>query len=186
MKIGILYEGDYDQEPFSILLRHILKNFGQEGKPQFVPLAAQGNIEPKVEDGLKLFFEVTDPCNIAIFINDLDNKLERCKSIKRKVTKYKQKHPTIAVAVLCPDPCFEEWFFIEENALKKVLGLPMEEPIQYAGMHSKSRLEKLIYKFNDDYTKSKMDIYKEIAENLNIQSLATRNREFKKLLDFID
>ena len=32
MRIGILYEGDYDQEPFSILLRRVLKK-----DPHFVP-----------------------------------------------------------------------------------------------------------------------------------------------------
>ncbi len=62
----------------------------------------------------------------------------------------------------------------------------MENQIPYATMHPKARLEKLIYEFNEDFTKSKMDIYKEIAEKINIQSLIMRNAEFKKLyVDFI-
>jgi hypothetical protein len=53
-------------------------------------------------------------------------------------------------------------------------------------MHPKARLEKLIYEFNEDFTKSRMDIYKEIAEKINIQSLIMRNTEFNKLyVDFI-
>jgi hypothetical protein len=42
----------------------------------------------------------------------------------------------------------------------------MENQIPYATMHPKARLEKLIYEFNEDLTKSKMDIYKEIAEKI--------------------
>jgi len=177
MKIGILYEGDYDQEPFSILLKRIVSH----SNPQFVLYAANGNISSKVDTALKLFFEVDSPCKMAIFINDMDNKKERCRSIKAKVTRYKQKNPDINICVLCPDPSFERWFFEEENALRKVLSLPMADKIPYPSLHPKIRLEKLIYEYNEDFTRSRMDIYKEIAETINIQNLTLRNKEFKKM-----
>jgi hypothetical protein len=102
------------------------------------------------------------------------------------VRTYKQKNPSANILVLCPNPTFEVWFFEEENALKNVLNLPKEEPITYSTLHPKSRLEKLIYTYYEDFTKSKMDIYEEIAEKINIQSLIMRDVEFKKLyIEFI-
>src|SRR5258706_8375474 len=110
----------------------------------------------------------------------MDIKRERCAYIKRKATRYMTKNPLAAIYVLCPKPSFENWFFEEENALRKVLNLSREDPILYPDLHPKKRLEKLIYKHNDNFTKSKMDIYREIAENINIDALTTRDEELKK------
>jgi hypothetical protein len=179
MKIGILYEGDYDQQPFSILLKRMVAMMNEGVEPAFVLDAANGAISSQVDSALALFFEVDQPCDTAVLINDMDTKKERCREIKTRVRKYKQKNPLAEIFVLCPTPAFEQWFFIEENAVRKVLGLPADKPVPYPDLHPKSRLLKLIYKYNEDVTRSKMEIYNELAEVISIDALITRDREFK-------
>jgi hypothetical protein len=179
MKIGILYEGDYDQQPFSILLNRIATMINDSVELAFELDAANGTISSKVESALKLFFEVDQPCDAAVFINDMDAKNDRCRGIKACVRQYMQKNPLAEIFVLCPSPAFEQWFFIEENALRKVLNLPADIQVPYSALHPKSRLEKLIYEYNEDFTRSKMEIYKELAEVISIDALMTRDREFK-------
>jgi hypothetical protein len=107
MKIGILYKGDYDQELFSILLTRIVTGINSQSELKIVPFAASGNISSKVDSALKLFFEVDNPCRSSVFINDMDHKADRCRSIKVRVRVYKQKYPNTNILVLCPDPSFE-------------------------------------------------------------------------------
>lgn len=179
MIIGLLYEGEYDYDPFKKLLVTILKQNDITVDLKIFPYPAYGSIQSKLEDATTLFFADTPKCDVAIFINDMDKKEERCKKIKKFTNNYMRINSTCTIFTLCPNPCFEKWFFIEENAVKKMFGLAGFKQIPYVELEPKSRLKKLIKEYYNDFTKSTMEIYGEIAENLDCKVLSTRDVEFK-------
>jgi hypothetical protein len=186
MRIGILYEGEYDEEPISIILTLIIQNETPIRNIHFMKFPADGNIESKMGKATSLFFNAQPECDIALFLNDKDTtkdkkaKIDRVNRIKRFATNYNSKNPNRTIITANPEPCFESWYFIEENALRNVLHLDSTKQIPFAELHPKTRLKKLINKYNDDVTKSNKNIYTEIAENLDISTLVYRDAEFKK------
>jgi hypothetical protein len=186
MRLGILFEGEYDHKPISIILTIIIQKETSIRKIYFDPFPADGSIEAKMDKAIILFFNTTPGCDFALFLNDKDttkdkkSKIERVKKINRFVGTFNSKNPNKFIITAHPEPCFENWYFREENALRNVLHLDSTKPIPYSDLHPKTRLKKLIDEFNDDITKSKEDIYVEVAENLDIDSLVLRDKEFEK------
>lgn len=176
MNIGILLE-DKNEEPIKILTERIVKENQVKGfkKIDFFPHSANGPIIGVRKEMANYFFELFD-CDFAVFHCDCDkskknkiNKLSKIKKLKKlKEEIYKKNGWKIALAL--PDPTFEEWLLIDDSILKKLLkltdrALPFKKEIK----HPKKLIEKIIKSYNKDVTLTKSDIYKNIAEKMNLE-----------------
>ncbi|EKD44762.1 MAG: hypothetical protein ACD_71C00016G0002 [uncultured bacterium (gcode 4)] len=180
MIIGILAESDNDSEPIKEIVNTILKP--HISTIRFITYESGTGIFNDMLKASKLFFNAEPSCDIALYLNDLDNQPERCRKIRKWATTYCSKNPSKIIIVGCPDPTFEQWFINEENSIKKVLNLNSSNPLPYTGLHPKSRLENMIYK-NTDITISKKNAYIDIAKNLNMSLLIKKDKSFKRFYD---
>lgn len=177
MIIGILYEGTYDYETIKSIVIQFLKELNINKDIKIVPYECHGGIFGKKEDAATLFFENDPACDIAIYLNDMDKKTERCKDLKKFAATYKKKNVLANIIVVCPKPTLEEWFFIEEKAIKKLFNLDMSKPIERKGADSKKHLQNLIYKYSDITVDMKV-IYKQLGELLDASVLVFRDPAF--------
>lgn len=179
MIIGILYEGEYDYDPLTIILTKMLGEISKTEEIKFVPRKCNGGIYEQREDAVKLFFDLTPQCDFAVFLNDMDKDKERCRNLKTFASKEQTKNSSFRIIVACPDPSLEEWFFIEENALKKVLRLNSLTEIERTNKHPKQLLQQLIREYGD-ITDSSRAIYRKISESIHLKTLIVRNKPFQQ------
>jgi hypothetical protein len=86
MRLGILFEGEYDHKPISIILTIIIQRETSTREIFFDPLPADGSIEAKMEKATSLFFNTTPGCDFALFLNDKDTTKDK----KSKIEKVKK------------------------------------------------------------------------------------------------
>lgn len=177
MKIGILFEGDYDEEP----LYEISKKIIFEVKPElkninFIYYAADGNIEGYINPALFFFLHV-NKCDICIVASDSDNNPHKCKRIRQKTTTiYKSINPNGRIVFAFPNPELEQWFFDEAVAIKQTLLLSPIQRIPYSTLSPKERFHKLIEESKAiDISESKKDIYRKVAKSINLKLLKKTN-----------
>lgn len=171
MKIGLLFEGDYDEEP----LHKICKKIIHEVKPElqnidFIFYSAGGGIEGYINPALSFFLQVHN-CDICIVTADSDNNPSKCKNIRQKtMTICKSINPNSKVVFAFPNPEFEQWFFDEAIAVKHALSISDIQPIPYLSLNPKERFHRLIEESKTiDITESKKDIYRKVADNINLK-----------------
>jgi hypothetical protein len=180
MNIGLLYEGDLDEKPLQIIILKLLQEINpQIQNIEFVNKPAHGSIEGQIRIALILFYETYD-CDIAIFVADTDGKEDKQKRIKSLVLSYSKKVKPSSINIIgCPDPELEQWFLDEENAIKQIFSLPGNEALPYADMTPKERLRRIIDENPEDITKTRPDIYVNIAELMDFKKLTMSSRSFK-------
>lgn len=181
MIIGILAESSNDSEPLKEILRKILSQ-RVKNSIRFITHESNTGIFADMDKAAKIFFDTDPKCDIAIYLNDLDNQPDRCKKIRLWADDYCSKNISRKIVVGCPDPTLEQWFIREESAIKKILGLDSTKSLPYQGKHPKIRLENMIYS-SPDMTIIKKSAYIDIAKNLNTNVLKTRDKSFNKFYE---
>ncbi len=185
MKIGVLYEGKFDDRAIKrIIIKIILQKYPRVDPADivFVTKSGGGNIEGHIYPATSLFF-VANNCDCAIYISDTDNGATSVrKKMQRVAAKVKKAVEDLArgarVVVACPKPELEQWFFGDELTIKRVLELPETEPLKYPEMAPKDRLTKLIFDYNS-YLLTPVEIYEKIASHLDLAKLDD-HRSFRK------
>lgn len=184
MRIGLLYEGTYDAEPLKIITTKIIKEVIPHLTPDFISYEARGPISSALKKAANLFFNIEPYCDFAVFLNDNDKFPERCKKIRKWCTKYcREINSWSKFIVGCPDPTLEQWFFSDIAAIIKVFGLDGSSAIPYEYLHPKQRLQKLYDIKITDPTISMVDIYSDLASEINAEFLSDSNPTFKKFYD---
>jgi len=107
------------------------------------------------------------------------------------VTSY--NHYPRPVVFGCPVPEFEQWFFDEENSLKRVFHLNGSDSIPYKELNPKERINKLYEDASKiglfDFGETIYDIYEKITDGMDLHCLGygDRSPSFKKFKsDFLN
>lgn len=190
IKIGILYEGKRDVIPLiNISKRTINYIIGGDLTIKFEPFSANGSIDGKIKPALTNFFEIKY-CHFGFIVSDLDKGENdpKEKLIRDSCAKNNIKNGSLIYAF--PVPEFEQWFFDEENSLKKILGLSGGEPIPFSELDPKERLKKLfklaVQKDIVNITENDVDFFFKISEGLNIPFLKSNSKSYKKFFHEIE
>ncbi len=179
IRIGVLYEGKYDEESIKSIIEKIFKINFPYVVIEFICCEARGPILSKVEPALGIFFEGNASCDLAVFLTDTDRD-NKCGAVKQQVRKFLS---SAKIVIGCPSPSFEQWFFKEEVAIKKVLGLNQTAPLPFKNYKKKpkERLLKIIKISSTDITMSKRDIFLEISKSLDLEALLRKDKKnFRK------
>jgi hypothetical protein len=180
MKIGLLYEGDFDEKPLQVIILNII----QEINPQirnikFIAKPAEGSIDGVIRIASVLFYD-TNECDIAVFVADSDGKDDKQKRIKALVKRHCKKIKPDSINIVgCPDPVLEQWFLDEENAIRQLFSLPGSVELPYSKMPPKERLERIINENNKDITTTPREIYIKVAEMMDFGKLYRSSRSFQ-------
>ncbi|MBI5414745.1 hypothetical protein HZA38_04490 [Candidatus Peregrinibacteria bacterium] len=180
MKIGLLYEGDFDEKPLQIIIQRIIGEINPNIRNiEFILKPAHGSINKQVGIAFSLFYSVHN-CDMAVFIADSDGKRDKQKKIKTQVTKHCIKiKPDSRNIVGCPDPELEQWFLDEENAIKIIFSLEREDALPYPEMSPKERFRRIITENNSDITTTLSDIYVKSAEIMDFKKLEMSSKSFE-------
>ncbi len=187
MIIGILYEGEYDEPAIEIAKKIIttLKPGTSASSLKFVPFSQGGSIENAFKKKADLFFGSAD-CDLGIFISDTDNKEKKVKRIRSAVSQYiRFNYPSAKFIIGFPHTEFEQWFFSEEEAVRKIFDLGSGE-IPFADLQPKERFKSLIKNRIFDIAMSTKDIYQKTAELLNLSKLKKCDHSFKRFFHSFD
>jgi hypothetical protein len=179
MIIGVLSEGDFDERPLQLIIRRLVT----EVKPDldtatliFRGVNAGGEILSKMSAAAQVFFDTEPKVDIAVFLSDVDKFPERKKEMDKWIEEFQRTNASAPIIPGTADPVFENWYFIEENALKSHLNLSATSVIPFSNLKPKPRLRKLIDEFSsDDPVMSRIERYVEIARLLNFQTLSERD-----------
>ena len=182
MHIGILCEGVYDIEPLKIIISRVIENIDSDVEiKDFIEYLGGGSIINKIESAFVLFFESKPKCTLAVFLSDVDKDRKKYGEIVKKVEKYFGKKNSSKIVIGCPDPTFEQWFFSEEIAVKKVFNLPGEKPLPFKKNCSKNRFKKIYdEESNPDITKTIKERYYDVAKSLDLKLLCKKNKTYRK------
>ena len=182
MYIGILCEGVYDIEPLKIIISRVIENIDSDVEVKdFREYLGEGSIINKIEPAFVLFFESKPKCTLAVFLSDVDKDRKRCGEIAKKVEKYFGKNNSSKIVIGCPNPTFEQWFFSEEIAVKKVFNLPGEKPLHFKKDCPKDRFKKIYNEeSNADITKTIKERYCDVAESLDLKLLCKKDKTYRK------
>lgn len=182
MKIGVLFEGKYDQPILRIINRILNSHYNKSTLIDFTSQPSDGDIEGSLEPTIYLFFTI-EHCDLVVFVADKGKKSsQKDKSIKKKTKKLLQSiYPNGKLVFAFPEPEFEQWYLDEEDAVKKLLGLNFSSPLPHNEIKEpKERLEKIIDECEKEIDETKMDIYLKLARNIDLNKLSLCSPSFKK------
>jgi len=180
MKIGILYEGKLDLPSIKIIVDRII---GLNN--DWVPYKAGGPIITKMGAAVTLFCDKS--VDLAVFVSDIDNCVDR-RNIVRDFIKLHSEIKTIPI--FC-DPHFEEWFVVEQNAMKSILSIDPQYSFNNDPLRNnpKSLVLKFIFeKFKKDKETQLLepDFYQKISESLDIKVLSKNSSDFRNFKEELD
>lgn len=175
MEVGILCEGNYDEQAISTIVKRILEEkLTVKVKINFNVKTASGHVNKKIESALYNFFEMFTPrCDLAVIFSDSDTdpaQARNCRKILEAIYA-KKNYPPYALA--CITPHFEQWFIKEEDALKKIFKLDYRKKLPYEDLKPKDRIKKLLKEADH------LDLSVTIRE---INTQAAKEMQFSKLL----
>lgn len=179
MKVGILYEGDLDEEPLKVIVQRVAERINPLLKHiNFVLKPTHGSIDTHIRMACIFFFDTND-CSMAIFVADTDGRYDKPRRIKALVSRHcKHISPGSKNVVACPEPELEQWFLDEEIAIKRIFSLSADEELPYKTMDSKERLRRIIDENNKNVTITVSEIYTEIAETMDLGKLIMGSKSF--------
>jgi len=180
MQIGILYEGRYDEGPIISITKLILDEIGCTSNISFVTSDAGGNITPKMNAAAVLFFEGVEKCDLAIYISDTDYNPRKKIEISHWINNYCRGNADARIIVGCPQPHLEQWFLNDESAIRKTFSLPSGSLLPFPNeIIPKTRFTSIVEFLNHDLSKSKLELYSEVASYIDLPNLASRDTSFK-------
>lgn len=184
MKIGLLYEGDFDESPLQIIIKRIILEINPElNDISFITKSAGGSIDGHIRIATVLFYD-THSVDLAVFVADTDGKVSKCRRIRTLVTtNCKKINPSAVYIIGFPDPELEQWFLDEENAIKQMFSLPGDQRLPYNEMAPKERFIRIIKENNSDITVTEREIYTKITAAMDLQTLLMRNQSFKRFFN---
>jgi|AntAceMinimDraft_13_1070369.scaffolds.fasta_scaffold06855_5 hypothetical protein len=183
MLIGILYEGELDIKPISRLVERLADECGIQEVIDFSAYPASGQTLPKFLPAALKFKQE----NVDIFITHIDT--DGDSSRKKTFDTLVKTHESVVLGMECvalmADPHFENFYFREEAAIKRLFGIDGGDSLSQFGDTPKNILENLIKKCIPDQFEFKKNsvIYEHLMSNLDLSVLAQRDdgyRDFRQ------
>ncbi len=179
MVVGVLYEGGLDIEPLQEIISVTACECGYLLPITYELYPASAQTLPKFKAAATKFSQ----SKVDVFIThvDTDGDATRRTTYRNLLGEHRELLINMKSIALFVDPHFEVCFIEEESALKNFFTFPNDQPLPYAELRPKARVQNMIKRDLPDECESWRDsvIYAEITKRMNLDTLARKNTDFE-------
>lgn len=179
LDVGIVCEGGNDCEVIACIMKRLmeLQGFTFSGYQSYQPNTMILPFLPAYVQ--KFTYTGVDLC---VFCTDQDeDSISRRNQIIKKVQSVDEAFALKTIAAV-PVPHIEAWLLLDENTVKKILGLDATQPLAHADLQPKSRLAAL-YGDSDTFLNSQNDLRIIIAKEMDLKECKKRDSGFNRFAD---